>query len=204
MSIVPAFSKACFFSCWWCTKKSLLDSAQKTRDFRALNGMPLSQSFPFPAQRSGGKRRKKDCKSWRCWVTASPREHTGSVTACRRTTQVQIKHNPSSEESECMRSPTPSLETICNGCLLGKEKISFLQWRITGYIDHTLSQASCPGVVGLPFLSSPPPPFSVLGCMCLYVYVCVCVYMYVCDSLYFCLNVLIFSFKISPPVLWGF
>lgn len=46
------------------------------------------------------------------------------------------------------RRLAPNQEAVCNWYPLAKEKVSFLYWSVTWYINHTWGRAPYPGVVG--------------------------------------------------------
>jgi hypothetical protein len=85
-----------------------------------------------------------------CLPATTGQRHIGltvTVTACTRPThlQGQIQHW---EGKWTQISPHPQPRSHLQLILAGKRKLSFLQWTVTGYINHTAKQAPCPGVGG--------------------------------------------------------
>lgn len=131
----------------------------ETLGHSALNQMFLYQSLPLKDQGTMWKRRWKDYKHQRWWITPR-KQHILDTTGLTHTWEFQFcgsmhrpcrsstKPNPSMKKKKQMQNSTSNQESICILYLMPKKKISFLQWRVIGYTNHTPGPAPYPGVVG--------------------------------------------------------
>lgn len=62
--------------------------------------------------------------------------------------QVQARWGPSPKRGKWTWDPTTTQEDILRVKPTNKGKISFCQWTLPGYINHTTGQAACTQVVG--------------------------------------------------------
>lgn len=69
-----------------------------------------------------------------------------TMAAHAKPAQVQARRGPSTEQGKQTQVPTHNLIKL--PAVDSKGEINFLQWTLTGYINHTSRQSPCPGVVG--------------------------------------------------------
>lgn len=122
--------------------------------------------------------------SWPCHDgsgTQTPRrpsQLTETLARCTRPAPTQTRQGHSTEKGKRTQGPTPHQKNYLQ-LILEKGKLSFLQWSVTGYMDHPLFQAcawhrQCKS--------------SSVGfcCCCLCVHVCVTSFYFVLFWLFFC------------------
>lgn len=131
----------------------------------ALNGL-------LEAQGSMGKRRQKDRKNQRSWVT--PRKwcmNSQRLTACTKPELIHARQNPSTEKGEKTQSPTPPpIRKLFALISARRGKMTFLQESDTEYVNHTPMEACAQELL----TNTKQTPRSVHVCVCFMCCCCCC------------------------------
>lgn len=130
-----------------------LDGVQsETSKYWVLIGMPSSNPSPQASGISVEGEAERVVKSQRRWVTTKEtvssrhnmtRAYMSSETV---TTQVQDSQTPLPKGTSRHKVPPQSGNSV-QLITARKGKVSFLRWKVTGYSNHTLRQAPCPGAI---------------------------------------------------------